>query len=516
MMRILRRSHSIFDPGRNMTSYDTPAQNKGAARPEAPTFDEGRAIRLPARWLAVLYPAVCLAPLALSFLRPVAPAHPLEMAAAGLGLAALGAMAVQFVTSGRFEPVTGALGIDRIMAFHKVAAWWVLLALLLHPLAYVLPTWLDDPALAQERMLAYLALPHYRSGVVALVALVLLVMLGALRERLPWRYEVWRGSHLILAVLALGGGLHHAVTAGRFSAEGPVELYWWAIGAAAVAAITTLYGWRWLRLYRRPWRLASVTRLADRLWELDIQPARNTRDLPYAAGQFVWMTVEGRRFPLLDHPFSIADSPARRGVSLIVKEAGDFTDTVGRLEPGTAIGIDGPYGDFTLHAHRGDGVLLLAAGAGIAPIMGLLRDLVARRDPRRVRLGYATGQPANMACLDEIEAAKGVLDLETALVVEEGGPDWQGEIGRLDRDRLARLLEGLDPARSVAMICGPGPMVTAVSDALLDLGMPMARVVYERFDYSGGRSRQDRRRMRRFLALGAVLALGVAAFAALA
>ena len=500
-----------------MTAPASPAQNDGTAPIHGtPTARAQDPVRLPVRWLPAVYLAVCLAPLALAFLRPVAPAHPWELAAAGLGLAALAAMAVQFVTSGRFESVTGALGIDRIMAFHKVAAWWVLLALLLHPLAYVVPTWLDDPALAWERMVAYHTLPHYRSGVVALGALLLLVMLGALRERLPWRYEVWRGSHLILAIVALGGGLHHAVTAGRFSAEGPVEHYWWAIGAGAVAVLGTLYGWRWLRLYRRPWRLASVTRLADRLWELDIQPARNTPDLPYEAGQFVWMTVEGRRFPLLDNPFSIADSPARPGVSLIVKEAGDFTETVGRLEPGTAIGIDGPYGDFTLQSHRGEGVLLLAAGAGIAPIMGLLRDLVARRDPRPVRLGYATGQPSNMACLDEIEAAKGVLDLETALVVEDGLPDWRGEVGRLDRDRLARLLEGLDPARSVAMICGPGPMVTAVSDALLDLGMPMERVVYERFDYAGGRSRQDRRQMKRFLALGAVLALGVAAFAALA
>jgi predicted ferric reductase len=55
-------------------------------------------------------------------------------------------MAVQFVTSGRFRIVSSHLGIDKIMAFHKIAAWWVLVALLLHPLAYVAPTWLEIPA----------------------------------------------------------------------------------------------------------------------------------------------------------------------------------------------------------------------------------------------------------------------------------------------------------------------------------------------------------------------------------
>ncbi|ADZ70989.1 ferredoxin reductase family protein [Polymorphum gilvum] len=482
------------------------------AESRSPASGGDHVLRLPAAALAALYLTVCLLPLALALTRSVAPADPWELAAAAFGLVALAAMAVQVVTSGRFERVSGHLGIDKIMAFHKIAAWWVLLALLLHPLAYVLPTWLDDRALGAERLTAYLTLPHYRSGVVALAALVLLVASSVLRDRLPWRYEVWRASHVILALTALSAGLHHAVAAGRFSALGSVQAYWWAVGAAVAGAMAVLYGWRWLRLHLRPWQLQSVTRRADRLWELDIQPAPGTPALRYQAGQFVWMTEGARRFPLFDHPFSIADSPLRPGLSLIVKEAGDFTSRIGTLAPGTPIGIDGPYGDFTLDAHRGDSVLLLAGGVGIAPIMGLLRDLVARRDPRPVRLAYAAGRPDNFACLDEIEAARQHLDLQTFLVSEDDAPGWRGLVGRLDRERLGQMLAGLDPARSVALICGPGPMVTAVSDALLDLGIPMRKVVYERFDYSGGASRQDHRRRLSFVGVGALLSLGILLF----
>lgn len=470
---------------------------------------------IPATALAVLYPAFCLAPLVLAAVRDVAPGDAWEYVAASLGLIGLGAMAVQFITSGRFEFVSGHLGIDKIMAFHKIAVWWAFLALALHPLVYVLPTWLDDPALGAERMTAYLTLPHYRSGVIALAALILLVAGSALRDRLPWRYEHWRASHAVLAVVALGGGLHHAVSTGRFSAMGPLEGFWWAVGGAVAAVVAVLYGWRWLRLHRRPWRLKSVEKLADRLWELDIEPATGTPELAYRAGQFVWMTVGPRRFPVFDHPFSIAGSPLRPGLRLIVKEAGDFTRLIGTLAPGTPVGIDGPYGDFTLKDHAGDAVLLLAGGVGIAPVMGLLRDLTARGDPRPVRLAYAAGRPENFACLPEIEAARGHLDLQVTLMSEETGPGWAGGIGLLDRDALGRMLAGIDPAKSVAMICGPGPMVTSVSDTLLDLGVPMDRVIYERFDYSGaGASRQDRRARAQFVGLGAALALGAALFAA--
>lgn len=481
----------------------------------APGPTAGHPRRLSGPALAAAYIGICLLPLLLAFGRSVAPLDVWERAAAALGMVALVAMAIQFVTSGRFNVASGRLGIDKIMAFHKIAAVWVLVALILHPLACVLPTWADDPALGAERLAVYLTSPHYRSGVVALAALLLLVITSILRDRLPWPHEGWRAVHVVLGLLAVGGGLHHAVTAGRFSAIGPVNGLWWAVGLTVIIVMAVLYGWRWRRLHRQPWQLASVTKLADRMWELDIQPAGNTAALGYTAGQFVWMTEGKRRFPLFDHPFSIADSPERPGLSLIIKEAGDFTDTIGDLAPGTAIGIDGPYGEFTLAQHPGDAVVLLAGGVGIAPIMGLLRDLVARRDPRPIRLAYAAGVPANFACLPEIEAARTVLNLQVMLVSEADADGWSGLVGRLTPDRLRAVLDGLDPQRTVALICGPGPMVTAVSDGLLDMGVPMHKVVYERFDYAGGASRQDRRRTRNFLAVGAGLAGLVAGFALL-
>ena len=481
--------------------------------PSAPGAQPGHIMRLPGAALAVVYLGACALPLMLALGRDVARLDAWERVAAALGMVALIAMAIQFVTSGRFEAVSGRLGIDKIMAFHKMAAWWVLIALVLHPLAYVLPTWADDPARGLERLTAYLTLPHYRSGLVAFAALLALVLSSILRDRLPWRYELWRAAHVVLGLLAVGGGLHHAVTTGRFSAMGPVHGLWWGVAMAVIAVMAVLYGWRWALLHRQPWQLASVNKLADRMWELDIQPGKHTRRPGYTAGQFVWMTEGKRRFPLFDHPFSIADSPGRPGLSLIIKEAGDFTRTIGSLAPGTTIGIDGPYGEFTLDQHPGDAVLLLAGGVGIAPILGLLRDLVARRDPRPVRLAYAAGVPANFACLPEIEAARQVLDLQVMLISEEDAEGWSGHVGRLSHDRLCELMQGLDQQRMVALICGPGPMVTAVSDALLDLGLPMNKVIYERFDYAGGAGRQDRSRARRFLAVGAGLAVLVGGFA---
>lgn len=471
-------------------------------------------IRLSGPALAAVYIIAALLPLLLARAQSVAAMDRVEYAAAALGMVALWGMAVQFVTSGRFESISGKLGIDKIMAFHKLAALWLALALVLHPVAYVLPTWLDNPDLGWTRARFYLTDASFRSGVVALGALVLLIVTSLLRDRLPWPYEAWRATHLILGLTAVLCGLHHAWAVGRFSAEGALAWFWAVVAIAVLGIMAVLYGWRWWHLHRQPWRLASVTQRADRMWELDIQPAPGTPPLGYHAGQFVWMTEGSRRFPLFDHPFSIADSPRREGLSLLIKEAGDFTDQIGTLPEGRVIGIDGPYGEFSPEAHPASALMLIGGGVGIAPILGILRDLVARGDTRPVRLAYAAGRLENFACLDELRAATGVLDLRLWLISEEEGRVEDMVQGRLDRARMSEMLEGLDPDATVALICGPGPMVVSVSDTLLDLGMPMANVIYERFDYSGGaRSRQDRKRTRNILSVGALLAAGVMGFA---
>lgn len=54
----------------------------------------------------------------------------------------------------------------------------------------------------------------------------------------------------------------------------------------------------------------------------------------------------------------------------------------------------------------------------------------------------------------------------------------------------------------MALIGGPGQLVSAVSDELLDLGLPMRNVVYERFDDGGVlAARQDRLRTFGFIGL---------------
>ncbi|MCA9846246.1 MAG: flavodoxin reductase, partial [Dehalococcoidia bacterium] len=65
--------------------------------------------------------------------------------------------------------------------------------------------------------------------------------------------------------------------------------------------------------------------------------------------------------------------------------------------------------------------------------------------------------------------------LATAFVVDEPGASVPRQ--RLDRDYLRRFVK----ADSRCYLCGPPPMMRAVSEALHDLGVADAQIVKEEF-----------------------------------
>lgn len=491
------------------------SQTRAAPATETPTglAPVSAARGLPGWALALLYVGLALLPLGLATVSGEEPRDPWREAASGLGMVALAMLALQFASSGRWPFLSGRVGIDRTMAFHKVAARILVGFAIVHPFLYAVPGFLRSPARGWMTLEIYFTSAQYRLGLVAWLATILVVGLAVLRPRLPIPYEAWRASHVVLGLVAVGAGVAHALQVGDYAAMPSATLLWGLAAAGAVAAVLAVYVLRTRAIRRDTWRLVANDQVGRGLWRLAFR-REDGRRFSYRAGQFVWLTTEPRLFPLYDHPFSIASSPRDDDVAFVIKEAGDWTRTVGRLRPGIRAGLDGPHGAFAREGIDADALLLLAGGAGIAPILGLARDLDRSDDPRPIRVLVAAGGPERLVGLDDLAAIAARRDLRVVTICEDGGPGYTGAVGRMDRAALERLMDGLDPARTLAMICGPGPFMVAAADTLLDLGLAEDRVLYERFDYADGTlSRQDRKERLRIRAIGAAVALGAMLFA---
>ncbi len=473
----------------------------------------GKLPGLPGSVLAVIYVALAAAPLLWALASGIEPDRPWAEAASGLGMVALVMLALQFLTSGRFRTLAGRVGIDRTIGFHAWAARTLLAAVILHPLLYAVPAFLTDTARGFQLLEMMFTGSRNRTGLVAWIAVILIVLLAVLRERWRIPYEAWRASHAILGAVAVGAGVLHALRVGTYSEEQLLRIFWIALAAIALGSLVVVYVWRTIAIRRDAWRLTENRSRGRGLWELTFR-RESGAPFDYHAGQFVWMVTEPRLFPLFDHPFSIASTPREPDLRLIVKEVGDYTNLIGTLPAGTRAGMDGPHGVFVEAGREADAVLLIAGGAGIAPILGILRDLDRAGDRRPIRLIFAAGSPARIIAREEVAEIASRLDLKAWFLVEEPTPDWDGDHGRVGRARLERAVDGLAAERVLALICGPTAFMANSADLLLDLGLSPDNVHYERFDYNGGPlSRLDRAQRRRYWTMGALIAAAVLFFA---
>lgn len=429
------------------------------------------------------------------------------------GLAGLMMLAVQFVTSGRFERFSAPLGLDAMMGFHRFAGRAVAIAILLH---VILAVWLG----AGEKWAALLGAAdrlftseQMVTGIVALAGVLAIIWAATRRERLGLRYEWWRASHGIAALVVLVLSAQHAWSNGVFiRSPGAAALAGSAI-VAAVACFAVVYVMRAWHSIRADWVVVKVCPIGGRLHEVTL-----TKSAPvpfsFQAGQFVWVTFD-RRHPVTDHPFSIASSPGELPrLRFIIKEYGDFTSRIGRLPAGTPAYLDGPHGNFTADLSA-DAIVLIAGGVGIAPVLSILRSLAENEYAGPVRLLIATRTDAQQLFGAEVEQFAAKLNLKVTPIVEQPTSDWRGATGRIGKDKLADLVSGLPLSRADILICGPLPMMAAASAMLLELGAPAGRIHYERFDYHDGSDLKSRTMRRAFLfmlvSVAAVLVLTAAA-----
>lgn len=432
---------------------------------------------LPAGLAVLAFLAAAWLPLGLAVASGEEPGGWHEEAGIALGLVGLSLLLLQFAHAGRWHLVSGASGIDVTMRFHRAAAILLLVLVLLHPVLFVLPLLLDDPARGFARLAAMFESPRMTAGRIAGIALIATVLLALARRRMP--YQHWRLLHGLGALVAAGAAVWHAVEVGLYSAFAPLGALWWAGLGGSLLLLLWSWGWKPWRAARAGWRIGAVRPLGPDYWELALEgpPAP-----PYAAGQFFWLGF-GRAAPWDDNPFSVSSAPGEAGLRFVIREAGDRTRTIGRMPPGLPIRLDGPHGVFTLDRTGRGPLLLVAGGAGIAPILSLARALDQAADPRPVAVLHCARTPDRVVCRAEMAALAARHGWRVLFLAEEGAAEGV-QPGRPDANRLAGLLAGWPPGEVTAMICGPEPMTMAVARHLEALGVPPGRLVYELFDYA--------------------------------
>ncbi len=212
----------------------------------------------------------------------------------------------------------------------------------------------------------------------------------------------------------------------------------------------------------------------DDVATLDLAPQGRPIDEPQP-GQFTMLYT----FGVGEVPISVSGCPSDGGtLRHTVRAAGPATQALQQLQPGDVLGLRGPFGrgwpDVGALPPDHD-VVIVSGGIGLAPLRPVVRQALTRRQsPGRVALLVGARTPADLLFAGELEAWRDSSDIDVAITVDAAPPSWSGDVGVVTELIPAAPIE---PARTVAMVCGPEVMMRFVARALVDRGVDPANVL---------------------------------------
>nr|WP_255426845.1 ferredoxin reductase family protein [Pseudonocardia sp. C8] len=392
------------------------------------------------------------------------------------GLLALSAMVIVAVLPSRVRGLSGALGLETLLGLHRRLGMLAGALVALH-LACVVA---DRPE--RVGLLVPMAAPARGQAATIATAAIGLLLVLAVRGVRSGSHEVWRWVHLSLAALVVGASALHVFWLDNLVTDAVMGPVLAGLGMVLVAVLVLRWG---ARAAAGEFRVRVVRPESPTVSTLVLVRRGRHAGPWFRPGQFAWLRLE--RMSVEEHPFTIASSAADGGrVEFTVRHTGDFAARLRELRRGDPVWVDGPYGAFTPDAVPSTGLVLIAGGVGITPMMSMLRTAADRGDPRPYRLVVHARDPADLLFRAELAHLRTRLDLQVTEVLRRPTEDWDGATGPIDTALLSAVLTdlggiGTAECRHDYFVCGRPQLVADVLDTLGALGVPEDRVHTERF-----------------------------------
>jgi NAD(P)H-flavin reductase len=192
----------------------------------------------------------------------------------------------------------------------------------------------------------------------------------------------------------------------------------------------------------------------------------------FRPGQFAMLYA----FGVGEIPVSVSGfTPADQGLVHTVRAVGAVSGALNGLQPGSVVGVRGPFGTgWDLPTARGRDLLIVAGGIGLAPLRPVVVDALADPDRfGRVNVLIGARTPDELLYRAAINHWSVATAAHVAVTVDRPDDRWTGEVGvvtsLLHRARFR-------PPNSMAFVCGPEPMIRATARDLVHRGVPAQQI----------------------------------------
>ncbi|MBY0406507.1 MAG: 2Fe-2S iron-sulfur cluster binding domain-containing protein, partial [Rickettsiales bacterium] len=215
-----------------------------------------------------------------------------------------------------------------------------------------------------------------------------------------------------------------------------------------------------------------------------MEPNLGPMPFTFLAGQYATLTseIDGQK---VRRSYTISSSPTQRDyIELTIKREQHGLESRymhDHTKTGDLLEITAPSGKFFFTGKEADGIVLIAGGVGITPMMSILRYLCDRSYSKQIHLLYAARTPSDIIFREEcLYLARRHANVHVDVIVSAmDGTAWEGAVGLMTPDFIVKAVPDITQHR--IHLCGPPPMMDAVKIALLQLKVSLDQVKTEDF-----------------------------------
>jgi predicted ferric reductase len=382
---------------------------------------------------------------------------------------------VGLVLVSRIAWVEKAVGHDRLVTWHRKLGPYSLFLIGFHVFFVTLGyAGNDQVPMAKELWELVIGFPWMLPALVGFLFYMAAGVSSYKKVRAKMSYETWWTIHLYTYIAVVLSFMHQILTGSMFIGH-PLNKLFWQLLYAGVGFV--LVWWRFvlptIRSLRHGLRVEQVVVEGPGVISI-IMRGRNLDKLNAQGGQFFGWRFIAKGQWWISHPYSLSAAPTDNYLRVTVKNLGDASSAVANLKPGTRVFFEGPYGTFVASKASRGHVVLVGGGVGITPIRALLDEF----DPtKEIDILFRASTEADLVLKSELDKLAKKTGARVHYLV---GP-------RSKHPMNAEYISKLVPAfkDSDVFICGPAPLVDAVRQAAVDVGIPKNRFHDEAFAFHG-------------------------------
>ncbi|GAB5585826.1 NADH-cytochrome b5 reductase [Umbelopsis nana] len=200
--------------------------------------------------------------------------------------------------------------------------------------------------------------------------------------------------------------------------------------------------------------------------------------LPIGQHISIMAEINGKQISRSYTPTSLDEDKGHFDLLIKSYPTGNISKYIGELKVGDSVAVRGPKGSFNYTPGLVRSFGMIAGGTGITPMLQIIRAVLRNpSDTTKINLIFANVNEEDILLKKEIdELAAKHSNFNVYYVLNNAPDNWTGGVGFVTPDMIKQHCPA--PAKDIKiLLCGPPPMISAMTKATTEIGYDKPRAV---------------------------------------